>query len=110
MCFVSFFYFFRFSCLRSKGGEHRHSGERNRCSAGRGEAGHRVGKQTPRHRGRECRGCDGLGRLNPAIGNEEACTDTKKQSLHLRRERENCDCLVYCLTAVCDHIIFISLG
>ena len=36
----------------------------------RGEAGHRVGKRKPRHRGRECRAWDGLGRLNPAIGNE----------------------------------------
>ena len=50
--------------------EHRHSGERIGYSMGRGEAGHCVGKQTPRQRGRECRGWDGLGRLNPAIGNE----------------------------------------
>ena len=34
--------------------EHRHSGERYGYSAGRGEAGHCVGK--PRQRGRECRG------------------------------------------------------
>ena len=36
--------------------EHRHSGERCVYSLDRGEAGHRVGKQTPRQGGRECRG------------------------------------------------------
>ena len=50
--------------------EHRHSGERYGYSVERGEAGHCVGKQTPRQRGRECPGCGGLGRLNPAIGNQ----------------------------------------
>ena len=50
--------------------EHRHSGERNGYSLGRGEAGHHVDKQAPRQRGRQCRGWNGLGRLNPAIGNE----------------------------------------
>ena len=35
--------------------EHRHSGERYGYSVERGEAGHSVGKQTLRHRGRECR-------------------------------------------------------
>ena len=50
--------------------EHRHSGERYGYSVSRGEAGHSVGKQTPRQRGRECRGWGGLGRLNPAIGNQ----------------------------------------
>ena len=47
--------------------EHRHSGERYGYSVERGEAGHSVGKQTPRQRGRECRGWGGLGRLSPAV-------------------------------------------
>ena len=50
--------------------EHRHSGQRNGYSLGRGEAGHCMGKQTPRQRGRECRSWDGLGRLKPVLGNE----------------------------------------
>ena len=39
--------------------KHRHSGERNGYSLTRGEAGHRVGMQRPRQRGRE--GREGLG-------------------------------------------------
>ena len=40
--------------------EHRHSGERNGCSLGRGEAGNNVGKQTRW----------GVGQLNSGIENE----------------------------------------
>ena len=36
----------------------------------RGEAGHRMSLQTPRQRGRDCRGWSGLGQLNPTIVNE----------------------------------------
>ena len=50
--------------------EHRHTGERYGYTLGRGEAGHLVGKRTPRQRERECRGLGGLGRLNPTIGNQ----------------------------------------
>ena len=50
--------------------ENRQSGERYGYSAERGEDGHSVCKQTPRQRGRERRGWGGLGRLNPAIGNQ----------------------------------------
>ena len=62
--------------------EHRHSGERNGCSLEREGAGHRVGKQVPRQRGRECRGWDGLGRLNPAIG-KEGMHRAKKQRAYV---------------------------
>ena len=50
--------------------EHRHSGERYGYSVEREESGHSVGNETPRQRGRECRGWGGLGWLNPAIGNQ----------------------------------------
>ena len=50
--------------------EHRHSGERYGYSVEGGEAGHSVGKETPPQRGRKCRGWGGLGRLNPANGNQ----------------------------------------
>ena len=50
--------------------EHRHSGERYGYNVETGEAGHSVGKQIHRQRGRECRVWGGLGRLNPAIGNQ----------------------------------------
>ena len=69
--------------------EHRHRGERNEwVHLGVGETGHRMGKQTPRQRGRECRGWDGLGRLNPTIGNEGKHR-ARKQRASLHREREN---------------------
>ena len=43
---VSLFPLFSFVFLACQAKEqHRHSGERNRCSVERGEAGHRVGKQ-----------------------------------------------------------------
>ena len=67
--------------------EHGYSGEHNACSLGRGEAGHHVGKQTPRQRGRECRGWDGLGRLNPAIGNEDMHRAKKTESLPTSKEK-----------------------
>ena len=60
--------------------EHRHSGERYGYSVEGGEAGHSVGKQTPRQRGRECRGWGGLGRLNPAIGNQGMYRARKRKS------------------------------
>ena len=73
--------------------EHRHSGERNAYSMGRGEAGHCVGKQTPRQRGRECRGWDGLGRLNPAKGDESTHRAGKQRAFiviqgKIRRKRK----------------------
>ena len=58
--------------------EHRHNGERNGCSSERGEAGDRAGKQTPRQRGRVCRGWGGVGRLNP---------DIEHQGMHRARKR-----------------------
>ena len=86
-------FFCLFACEAKE--QHRHSGGRDRCSVGRGEAGHRVGKQTPRQRRREGRGWDGLGRLNAAIRNKGAQT-------------ENQYFCFLCLTAVCDHAINMS--
>ena len=53
-----------------KAEEHRHGRERYGYNLGRGQAGQRVVKQIPRQRGRACRDWGGLGRLNPAIGNQ----------------------------------------
>ena len=50
--------------------EHRHSGERNEYSLGRGKAGRRMGEQTLRQRVPECRGWGGLGRMHPSFGKE----------------------------------------
>ena len=73
--------------------EHRHSGERYGYSVERGEAGHIVGKQTPRQRGRECRGWGELGRLNPAIGNRSMYRARKWRAYiaiegRIRKERQ----------------------
>ena len=69
-----------------KAEEHRHSGERDGCSLGRGEAGHHVGKQAPRQRGRERWDWDGLGRLNPAIRNE-GMHRAKNQRAYIVKEK-----------------------
>ena len=65
--------------------DHRHNEKHNRCSLGRGEAELYVGKQTPRYRGRECGGWDGLERLNPAIGNS-GMDRTRKQRAYIVKE------------------------
>ena len=76
--------------------QHRHSGGRNTRRVGRAEAGRIVGKQTTRQQGRECRGWDGLERLKPDIGNQGIYRSYIYTGL-------------LCLTAVCDHILRISI-
>ena len=72
MSFLFFFLFFFLFYLPAKEKRNLCTAESAiyMCSARRGEAGHRAGKHKPRQRGRECRGWDGLGRLNPAMGND----------------------------------------
>ena len=74
---------------------HRHSGERIRYSYSfwRGEVSgeERLGAsrgraQTPRQRGRECRGWDCLGRLNPAFRNKGMCR-ARNHKAYLNRDK-----------------------